>query len=156
MEAKRIMVVYFTRTGTTRKVAEELARILDADCEELIDRRSYKGIFGFINGGRLSATKKMTKLMPIRHEPINYDLIVICSPIWAGNITPAALTYITTHKPNSVAWVITTAGDNSRVSNFATEADALKGYLHLSNKEINSQDLTHKLEAFAAKLKDAI
>ena len=36
-ECVRILVVYFSRTGTTERVARVIARVLDADIEAIVD-----------------------------------------------------------------------------------------------------------------------
>ena len=39
----KILVAYYSRTGTTRKVAETIAGILKCDIEEVLDKKSRFG-----------------------------------------------------------------------------------------------------------------
>ena len=48
----RSLVVYYSRTGVTKKVAEAISQMLGADIEEIIDRRDRRGPKGFFTGGR--------------------------------------------------------------------------------------------------------
>jgi flavodoxin len=47
MTASKVLVVYYSRTGATRTLAEALAKALQADIEPIIDRKNRSGIFGY-------------------------------------------------------------------------------------------------------------
>lgn len=51
-EEGKIMIVYYSRTGNTHKVAEDMASRLGAGTERLIDRKNRKGLLGYIKSGR--------------------------------------------------------------------------------------------------------
>jgi hypothetical protein len=95
MSDKRVLVVYYSRTGTTRGVAETLAQKLGADIEEVVDRKKRGGILGFIGGGKDSFMKKEADIDEPRNDPGEYGLVVIGTPVWAGTMAPAIRTYIT-------------------------------------------------------------
>ena len=40
MTASKVLVVYYSRTGATRRLAEALAKALQADIEPIIDRKN--------------------------------------------------------------------------------------------------------------------
>ena len=46
---KQIVVAYYSRTGGTRKVAEQLAAILDADLEEIREAKDRSGVLGLLS-----------------------------------------------------------------------------------------------------------
>ena len=89
------LVVYYTRTGKTRFVAETVAAELGADLEEIVDLKKREGKLGWIIGGKDASQKKLTKIAPLKRSPADYDLVVIGTPIWAWAPTPAVRTYIT-------------------------------------------------------------
>jgi flavodoxin len=41
----KILVVYYSRTGVTKKLAENIAKELHADGEELVDIKKRKGLW---------------------------------------------------------------------------------------------------------------
>ena len=43
MEKKKVLVVYFSATGTTRQVAKQIAQIADADLCEIVPAKPYSG-----------------------------------------------------------------------------------------------------------------
>jgi len=94
----KTLVVFYSRTGFTKKLALSLAAKLQADTEELVDNTSRKGIMGWLKGGRDAVKKFMTVISPAQKDPAQYDLVVVGSPVWAGTMAPALRTYLTQNK----------------------------------------------------------
>ena len=94
------LVVYYTRNGNTRFVAETIAAEIGADIEEVVDLKKRSGIFGYLSGGRDAKQGKETEIAPTKKSPADYDLIILGSPIWAGRNAPAITTYL---KKNDVS-----------------------------------------------------
>jgi len=88
------LVVYYTRDGNTRFVAETIAAEIGADLEEVVDLKKRSGILGYLSGGRDAMQGKETKISPTIKSPAGYELIVVGSPIWAGKPAPALTTYL--------------------------------------------------------------
>ncbi len=88
------LVVYYTRDGNTRFVAETIAAEIGADIEEVVDLKKRSGILGYLTGGRDAMQGKETKISPTIKSPVGYELIVVGSPIWAGRPAPAITTYL--------------------------------------------------------------
>ncbi|MBN2395875.1 MAG: hypothetical protein JXC36_05345 [Candidatus Atribacteria bacterium] len=113
-KSRNILVVYYSRTGATRKAAEYITKKLGADMEEIIDMKKRSGIFGFIIGGRDALMRKETKINEIKKDPSKHDLIIVGSPLWAGNMAPAIRTYLNKYKTDikSVAFFATSGSSN--------------------------------------------
>ena len=88
------LVVYYTRTGNAKFVAETIAAELGSDLEEIVDLKKRAGKLGWLSAGRDSTQEKETQIAPTKLAPADYDLIVIGTPIWAWKPTPAIRTYI--------------------------------------------------------------
>ena len=54
----KTLVVLYSRTGTTKKVGEEIAAALKADVEEIIDTKKRSGPIGYVQAGRDAMKKK--------------------------------------------------------------------------------------------------
>jgi len=78
----RCLVVYFSWSGVTAKVARYLAETLQADLEE-IKCNEYKNLFWAIWYGLFLKKKNLT-LQPQKFDPGSYDLVIIGAPTWAG------------------------------------------------------------------------
>ncbi|MCM8759092.1 MAG: hypothetical protein NC906_04890 [Candidatus Omnitrophica bacterium] len=109
---KKILVVYYSRTGTTKKIAQEIAEFLSCDIEEIIDQKNRSGIKGFMSGGKDAMKRELTEIKPIEKDPANYDIIIIGTPVWAANMAPAVRTYIMQNREKfkNVAFFCTTGG----------------------------------------------
>jgi flavodoxin len=90
----KVLVVYYSRTGNTRFVAEKIAGKLKADIEEVIDKKSRGGTIGWLRAGIDATRRKETKIEETKHSASDYDLIVLGSPVWNKRIPPAMRTYI--------------------------------------------------------------
>jgi flavodoxin len=90
----RSLVIYYSRSGNTRFVAERISQEIGADTEEIIDKKKRKGIFGFILSGYDATRGRLTKVAEMKRSLKDYDLIVIGTPMWNKRITPAVRTYL--------------------------------------------------------------
>jgi flavodoxin len=90
----KTLVIYYTRTGNAKFVAENIAAELGADVEEVIDLKSRQGKLAFISAGRDAMRGKETEIAQTKRTPSDYDLIIIGQPVWAGSPTPAIRTYV--------------------------------------------------------------
>jgi len=98
MPDKEILVVYYSRTGYTKKVAQDLARLLGADTEEIRDMSDRSGLFGYLKAGRDAMKERLAETAPSARKPGDYKLLVTGTPIWAWNMAPAVRAYLTLHK----------------------------------------------------------
>jgi len=93
----KTLVIYYSRSGHTRQVAEMLAQKLSADLQELVDRSLRKGPIGWLKSGRDAVKEKETELGPLDHQPRDYDLILVGTPVWAAHPAPAVRTFLGSH-----------------------------------------------------------
>ena len=107
----KTLVVFYSRSGTTKRVALEVAKALSADVDEVIDKKPRKGILGFLIAG-YDATKGKTTEIEFEKNPSGYDLVVIGTPVWNGRVTPAIRTYLLRNreKIKNAAFFCTCAG----------------------------------------------
>jgi len=72
-----LLVVFYSRTGTTKKVAEAIATKLGCDIEEIIDTKSRRGLLGFLRSGLEATLKRLTTIEEIKNDPASYDVVII-------------------------------------------------------------------------------
>jgi flavodoxin len=78
----KILVVYYSKTGTTRKLAERIAAQLNADVESIVDTKKRSGLIGWLVGGRDGMRKISTTIDPVSKNAADYDLVLIGGPLW--------------------------------------------------------------------------
>jgi len=93
----KALVVYYTRTGNTKSVAEKVAGELEAEIEEVVDKKKRSGVFGFLSGGKDATVGSKTEIAETSKNPGDFDLIVVGSPVWSSSPTPAIRTYLAKH-----------------------------------------------------------
>ncbi len=80
----RSLIVYYSRTGNTRKVAQELAGMLGADLAEVRCDRYQAGFFGYLRAAYGSAKGRLPPIEFPSAVEQPYDLILVGGPIWVG------------------------------------------------------------------------
>ncbi len=108
----KTLIVYYSRTGTTKKISESLANKIGADLEEIRDTVNRSGIIGYMRSGRDAMKRYLTKLEKTEKDPAEYDLVVIGTPIWGWNLSSPTRTYISENKEKfkKVAFFCTMGG----------------------------------------------
>lgn len=154
----KILVVYYSRDGHTKAVAQTIARELGAEIEEIVDRKNRRGFFNWFLAGRDAARKKLTEIDPISCDPGRYDLLIIGTPVWAWNMTPAVRTYLaqTRGKIKQAAFFCTQGGSGGeKTFGYMEELSGLKpkAILELNSKELAGPDKGRKIAEFLSKLK---
>jgi flavodoxin len=108
----RTLVVYFSRTGTTKLAAEAIARTLGADLEEIVDRTPRLGVVGYLRCGYEATARKLTRIEKPARDPGNYELVVVGSPVWGASLSSPVRTYLEEHRGrlSKVAFFCTCGG----------------------------------------------
>lgn len=88
------LVVYYSRTGHTKRLAEMIAQVAGADIEGLIDRTDRSGIWGYLRSGRDAWSRKRTTIDAPTSDPGSYHLVFIGTPVWASAPSTAIRTYL--------------------------------------------------------------
>jgi flavodoxin len=91
---KPILVVYYSLTGRTSRVAQDIAARLGADLERVIEKKNRRGLLGYLGAALDSIRQSPTQIADTKNLPNDYALTVVGTPVWAGRMTPAARAYL--------------------------------------------------------------
>jgi flavodoxin len=154
----RSLVVYYSRSGNTKKVAVAISRMLKSDMEEIIDTKDRSGIMGWWLAGGDAFLKKPTVIKRIKSDPKKYRVVIIGTPIWAVNMAPAVRTYITKMKKRfkKVAFFCTKGGvPPKNAFNTMKELCGKPPFaiLDLNERDIRNGDFYEMVKKFANRLK---
>lgn len=167
----RVLVVYYSRSGVTRKCCEAVADALRAASddvevvvEELMDRARRGGMMGWLGGGRDAALRRPTEIEPVEADVGSFDLVVIGTPVWASTCTPAVRTFCQQLAADldRVAFVATMGGRGD--TGAYEEMSKLTGCdpvatLTLIDRRVradDAEDYLQPVEAFAADLTEKV
>ena len=93
--SNRTLVAYFSMTGNTQRLAQEVRAALgaDVDVEEIREPHPRHGPSGMMRSLFDAVTRRRPPIEPARRDPADYDLVVLGGPVWAGRMAPPVRTY---------------------------------------------------------------
>ena len=155
----KTLVIFYSRTGTAKKVAEALAEKLACETEEIFDTQDRSGPMGWLYAGRDATLRKLTKIKPPEKNPADYELAVIGTPIWSFNVSTPIRAYLNEFKNKlpRVAFYCTMDGSGAERAFremgqiIGKEPSATQAFL---TKEVANNTDSHqeKINQFAKKL----
>jgi len=153
----KILIVYYSRTGVTKKVADTIREKLNADIEEMISIKDRSGIMGYIFCGKEATQKTLAEIKPITKNLSDYDLVVIGTPVWAWNISSPIRTFLENNKGKfkKLAAFCTMGGSGDEKSFAEMEKICnikLGAKLSLKEKEVQSDYFKEKVESYCRAL----
>ncbi|HHS49917.1 MAG TPA: hypothetical protein ENN07_02260 [candidate division Zixibacteria bacterium] len=94
MAEKRILVVYYSRTGVTETVAKNLAERLGAEIEAIAEERDRNGAVQYMLAGKEALMESLPPINPPTEDPANFDLVVLGTPVWAFKMASPMRSYL--------------------------------------------------------------
>ena len=120
MEKKKVLVVYFSATGTTRQVAKQIAKTADADTCEIAPAKPYSSAdLDWTNKQSRSSVemnnpKARPEIKAVTVDVSEYDYIFLGYPIWWDLAPRAVNTFIeTTNLAGKTVIPFATSGGSS-------------------------------------------
>jgi flavodoxin len=98
LSSKKILVLYYSRTGTTAKLADAIAKTVGADVERLEDTVNRAGFMGFMRSLMDAIRKRGTTLKPLTLDPTVYELVIIGTPDWGKSVSAPMRTFLETYR----------------------------------------------------------
>ena len=123
----KTMVIYFSRTGNSKRVATKIADGLGLKPIEITDDNNWNGIFGFIKGGYYASANKSVDIK-VSGDFKDVDEYIVVSPLWAGGPAPAVREFLKQVPINSVNLVLTCNGSDiqSALTKYENKVGKLK------------------------------
>lgn len=152
---ERILLAYYTRTGTTQQLARWIAAAVDADLERIVDRSKRTGLLGYLRSGWEARTQRIVPIEPPIRDPTQYDLVVIGTPIWAESVASPVRSYLEAHRNElrTVAFFCTCGGrGDRRVFAQMAELCGVKPVATLTVRESMIEDCARAVERFASEI----
>lgn len=80
----RTLIIYYSRSGTTRALAAELAAKLGADMAAIQELRPRTGVSGFLRSMFETLRSTLPPIEPLHVDLSAYALVLLGTPVWVG------------------------------------------------------------------------
>jgi flavodoxin len=149
----KTLVVYYSKSGNTRRVAQEIAKALGAETEEIVEVGVKRtGILGFLRAGRGGMMREKSQIETPKKRPGDFDLVFVGSPVWGWNLAPAVRSYLAAvdlgQKPMAL---FCTMGSNGAKKTFESIHELAPGSKGLGELAVLQSELGN-LDALARKV----
>ena len=153
------LIIYFSRTGRTRKVAKAIQEATGFDLEEIKEKAGRVGTLGYLKSGMESTRRMLPQIIPLTHDPSLYDIVIIGTPIWASNMSSPIRAFITEYKNKINENALFCTGDGVDPEKVFIPISELLGKepmatFGLIGPEREDESASKKIQEFAAKLRD--
>jgi flavodoxin len=90
----KTVILYYSRTRKTAKVAKTLAEEIQADSTEIVDLKDRMGVVNYLGSSVDALRENKTNIKPESFDLSEYGLVYIGTPTWAAKPAPAIVTMI--------------------------------------------------------------
>jgi menaquinone-dependent protoporphyrinogen IX oxidase len=154
----KTLIVYFTRTGNTKKIVDTLQTELTADVEKIIEKGNRNGPLGWLKSGRQGASKADVEISPLEADPSSYELVVMAGPVWAGNASAPMRAFMKKYRDSLPETAVFLTHDSPDVAQAFADIDELLNKEPLARGDVNRQaiqaDVHHEaIQEFLEKLR---
>ncbi|MFH1316876.1 MAG: NAD(P)H-dependent oxidoreductase [Candidatus Woesearchaeota archaeon] len=153
----KTLVVYYSRTGNTRTIAESISESLSCDIEELTDNKKRTGPLGYLICGKEGSMKSTPKINDLNKDISEYKLIIIGTPIWSFNMSGPIRSFVTKFKDSigKVAFFCTEGGRGGEIA-FKEMSEILwkqpLATLEITSHDIRDKTVVDKMNIFISKI----
>jgi len=147
----RTLVVYYSRTGRTRRIAREIAEALGADVERIEEPGDRSGFFGYWRSGREAYRKLSPVIEPAVRDPSRYALVVFGTPVWAGHVSSPVRAYIGAHAGQFRSMALFCTHGGSSAAKVFDEISGLVGLEPVATLSVKEREI--ELDAYADRLR---
>jgi protein involved in ribonucleotide reduction len=135
-------VIYFSRTGTSRRIAEKIAKKLSVEPVEVTDNMDWDGTLGYMRAARYAMQNKDVTVQT-RGQIGTVDEYIVITPMWCGKITPAIRILLQDLPKDKVNLIVSSGGMNLK------ERDGYLSVLDIMKKDKNEDQ---QVDAFVGSL----
>jgi flavodoxin len=153
----KTLIVHYSRSGNTRHIASEIASRLGAETERLFEVSDVRhGPFGWVRSSIDAVLGNTPALRTLEHDPSEYDLVVIGTPVWWASVSPPIRSFLLMRVlPQKVAFFCTCGGRGSERTFEQMARIAARdpiATLMVRERELSTGAYSSRLADFASKL----
>lgn len=128
-----MQIYYFSRTGRSKKIAEQLAARHNTEARMIDDHKNWDGKVNYMKAAMMAL---FGKNLPADYAaPDLNDEIVVVFPLWAGAMPPCVKTFAETVGKENITAVVTSLGSTLK------KREGFKRIFDLVGEEITAPEL---------------
>lgn len=137
----RVLVVFYSRTGNTLRVALRLTRLCSADLEVIQDSVCRHGLRGYLRSAYEAKIGKEPRIRELQHDPRDYDVVILATPSWNASVSTPIRAYLSRYSSvlPDVAFIATLRGRGA--SRTLLQMSALAGKSPLATLALTAREI---------------
>ena len=148
---RQMLVVVYSYTGTSRRVAQRLAAELGWPIGEVIDAKPRSGWLRCVLD---SVFRRKPAILYAGPDPSAFDAVVLVAPIWVEGLSAPMRTFVATHAAKLREFAVVSVMGSKGAPNAVAEISRLLGrapLLHtaLKRRELDDDDVVARIGVFA-------
>ena len=93
--SSKSLIIYFSHENNTKLIAETIAETIGCQIQRITPKEEIsRSFFKYFTGGYQAMFKKKPEIESFEHDPMNFDNLIIGSPVWAGTHAPPIHTFL--------------------------------------------------------------
>jgi flavodoxin len=147
--AEKSLIVYYSRTGLSKRLAEALRAKLGCDIDNV--RYAGRDKVSFAAAGLEAVRKATSAFAGDAHDASKYDRIFFISPVWAGSLATPIRSYMAANKDKIKAYALLATCGGSGLEGVKKDAQAATGKAATSAQQFLSREIrqgAYDLEMF--------
>lgn len=155
-----ILVVYYSRSGHTQKVAAKIAATLKADLQAIREPTDRQGWTGYLRSGIEVLREQAVEILPFSPKATDYDLVIVGTPVWMGHLSSPVRAFLRQSATCRAFAFFCTMGGNSPGHTFddmaACAGKPPSATLEVSERELGADAYWPKLQTFVREIQSLL
>lgn len=164
-ELMKTLILYFSKSGHTKKLADAIHEGIGGDMEELRTEKQYSSSYmvSVIQAGIEKFKKQEPQLLPLSSDLSKYDVLFLGAPTWYYSYAPALRVFIEKHDLfGKKVFTFTTSGRSPKDTDADLRADlekagaCVEGQIHVMYHTHTQVTPKADVDAWIAKAAEAL
>jgi menaquinone-dependent protoporphyrinogen IX oxidase len=165
MTIPRVLVVYYSRTRRTERLAHAICNNLEirglrCDLEPLREPIGRHGLFGYLRSVVDAALARTCPILPLTHKPENYDVVIVGTPVWSGSMSTPVRAFLSANAGRLKNIALFLTYKTPRIDEVFAQMEALASrpaiaQLMVRWPELSSGDYKRELRPFVEQIEHA-
>ncbi|MDO9113489.1 MAG: flavodoxin [Polaromonas sp.] len=156
----KILVVFYSYTGTSRRLVQLLCSQLDWPSGEIVEERARSGASGTLRCVADSLLRRQPRIRYQGPDPGGFGTVVLVSPIWAYRLASPMRSFVAERRDDLQQIAVVSVMGGSGAPNAVAEIGHLLGRAPLlatafTTREVDDGSCAGRLEAFGHALQAA-